>query len=172
MLNLVAHWIGKPTLVREMAVGLVTPGTGSNLIFGLFTSNQSSGFPENCLYSSHVGNFVPSGSYGFAGISCRVQIPTPGWYWAGVVTETDNAGMLQTASGSNGGAISIFPNSSYVANFTGCGLRCGHTYGPMPSSLAARRMTLLESPSGCPMTFLRLAPINLTTTVPFGAPIA
>ena len=168
-LFLTPHWMGRPTLVREMVVGVVTPTTGTNLIFGLFSSNQTSGFPENCLYSSHVANFVASGSFSFFGVSCRIEIPTPGWYWAGVVTETDNAGNIQTASGC---PISILPSTSFVANYQSVGLRCGHTYGAMPSSLAARRMTLAETGSGFPMTYLRLSPINLTTTVPSGAPIA
>lgn len=166
-LFLAAFWLGKPCSIREIAIQLSSPTTGTNLIFGVFSASPTSGFPENCLYSSHVASFAASGSSSYLGVSCDVTIAVPGWYWCGLVAETTGAGPIWAP---NRVSTGFLPSSSVAANYFGNGLRIAHTYGAMPQSLVGRRISISESGTGFPLINIRMVPLNGTIPVsPHGA---
>lgn len=166
LLYLTAHWLGRPCIVREMVVGVVLPTTASNMYFGIFASD-SAGLPSTCLYSSPV--VATATNYNYSGPSPFLEIKTPGWYWFGVVFETNNAGPMQTVAGN---PIGMQPSSGFVANYNGQGLRCSHTYGPMPSSLSTYNFTLEESSSNHPAIDLHLSSNNSLDRAYYRSPVA
>jgi len=167
LLYLTPYLIGRPCIIQEMVCGVVLPSTASNMIFGIFNSNPFTGFPEQCLYSSPA--VATATSYNYSGPAPNLQINTPGWYWFGVVFQTNNAGNMQTINGTPNGSM---PSSSWIANYQGMGLRCSLTYGSMPSSLASARFTLSESGSSFPSVDINMRALNETPNIVYGTPIA
>jgi hypothetical protein len=147
-----AFWIGKPAIVKYIALASAAPTIAGNMKFCIYDSESTTGLPNKLLYSTL--SVARAAGYGFTTVytAHALKIDKPGFYWVGSVFDAaiDNL-EAYTGSGAN-----PFPSTGTLANYQCYGLSTGLTFGDPPPSCEGVKFTFRDQGAGAPLVKISL----------------
>lgn len=142
-LYLNAFWIGKPAIVKYIALESAVPTVAGNVKYSFYDSESTTGLPNKLLFSSV--SVARAAGYGYTTVYTGhvLKIDKPGFYWVGAVFDA----AIDNLERSSGSGANPFPSTGTLANYQGYGVSIGLTFGDPPPSCEGVKFTFIDQGS-------------------------